>query len=392
MPRIGIVGGGPAGLTLARILHVHGIASVVFEREGRNRERPQGGSLDMHTDTGQFALRCAGLETAFQLVARYEDQGIRIADKHGRILFDDQGNEGDRPEVDRAQLREILLDSLPPGVVRWGHAPKSVEAQLDGTFELIFDNGAADNGAAPERFDLVVGADGAWSQIRPLVSSVQPEYEGILFVEFHLADVDTQHLELAELVGHGKMFALGDCKGILVQRNSNGHVYGCGAFRSPQTWLSNSGCEAAAAKAKLISVFEGWSENLLRLIYESDDQMTVRPLSFLPAGHSWKNRPGVTLLGDAAHVMSPFSGEGANLAMRDAADLALGLADCADWRAAVARFESAMFHRARVAAASALKALRDVFSEGGLAHALEQMRSHHPQDPQAPVPLTGRDS
>ena len=291
--------------------------------------------------------------------------------------------EHDRPEVDRAQLRQILLDSLPPGVVRWGHAPKSVEAQSDGTFELIFANGSA-----PERFDLLVGADGAWSQVRPLVSSVQPEYEGILFVEFHLADVDTQHLEIAEMVGHGKMFAFGDCKGILAQRNSNGHVYACAAFRAPQTWLSNFGSELspAAAKAKLISVFEDWSQNLLRFIYESDDQMIARPLSFLPVGHSWENHPGVTLLGDAAHVMSPFSGEGANLAMRDAADLALGLADCADWKAAVARFERVMFNRASVAAAAALTAMRDVFSEAGLEHALEQMRSHHPQTPTSARP------
>lgn len=383
MPRIGIVGGGPAGLTLARILHVHGIQSLVFEREGHFGERPQGGTLDMHPDTGQFALRCAHLEPAFQRVARYEDQGVLIADKHGRILFEDHGNEGDRPEVDRAQLRQILLDSLPPGVVRWGHAPKSVEAQSDGTFELIFANGSA-----PERFDLLVGADGAWSQVRPLVSSVQPEYEGILFVEFHLADVDTQHLEIAEMVGHGKMFAFGDCKGILAQRNSNGHVYACAAFRAPQTWLSNFGSELspAAAKAKLISVFEDWSQNLLRFIYESDDQMIARPLSFLPVGHSWENHPGVTLLGDAAHVMSPFSGEGANLAMRDAADLALGLADCADWKAAVARFERVMFNRASVAAAAALTAMRDVFSEAGLEHALEQMRSHHPQTPTSARP------
>ncbi len=379
-PRIGIVGGGPAGLTLARILHLRGIASVVFEREGYFGERPQGGTLDMHADTGQFALRCAGLEPAFRRVARYEDQGVRIADKHGRILFDHQSNQGDRPEVDRVQLRQILLDSLPAGVVRWGHAPQSVEAQRDGTFELSFNNGSA-----PERFDLVVGADGAWSQIRPLVSPVEPEYEGILFVEFHLADVDAKHLEIAALVGHGKMFALGDCKGILAQRNSNGHVYGYAAFRAPQTWPSNSASELspAAVKAQLIGVFDGWSGNLLRFIHESDDRLIVRSLSFLPAGHSWDNRPGITLLGDAAHVMSPFSGEGANLAMRDAADLALALTDCADWKSAVARFEPVMCNRAGVAATAALTALRDVFSEAGLAHAIETMKSHHP----AAVPL-----
>jgi 2-polyprenyl-6-methoxyphenol hydroxylase-like FAD-dependent oxidoreductase len=146
-------------------------------------------------------------------------------------------------------------------------------------------------------------------------------------------------------------------------------------------WLSNigTGLSPEAAKAKLIREFNGWSEDLLRFIHESDACIIPRPLAFLPVGHSWENRPGVTLLGDAAHVMSPFSGEGANLAMRDAADLALSLANRTDWRTAVPQFEQVMFDRAGAAAAAALTAMHEVFSEGGLAHALEQMRSHHPQ-------------
>jgi hypothetical protein len=67
--------------------------------------------------------------------------------------------------------------------------------------------------------------------------------------------------------------------------------------------------------------------------------------------------------------------------MRDAADLALGLVNNPDWNAAVVQFESVMFGRAAPAAADALQAMRDVFSENGLAHTLDHMRSHHPQAP-----------
>ena len=71
----------------------------------------------------------------------------------------------DRPEVDRGQLRQMLLDSLPEGIVRWEHELSAVQPKDDGTFELVFRSGAS------ERFDLIVGADGAWSRVRPLVSA-----------------------------------------------------------------------------------------------------------------------------------------------------------------------------------------------------------------------------
>ena len=61
---IAIIGAGPGGLTLARILHVHGIESVVYERDASRAARHQGGMLDIHADSGQLALREAGLEEA----------------------------------------------------------------------------------------------------------------------------------------------------------------------------------------------------------------------------------------------------------------------------------------------------------------------------------------
>ena len=135
--RIAIIGAGPAGLTLARILHIHGIKGCVFEREAFSSVRPQGRSLDMHADTGQFAIERAGLRVEFNRIARYEDQQSRVYDKYGRLLFvDDDGSEGGRPEVDRAQLRQMLLDSLPSGAIRWGHELSAIRPEQDERLNL----------------------------------------------------------------------------------------------------------------------------------------------------------------------------------------------------------------------------------------------------------------
>src|SRR5580704_10037831 len=197
-PRIAIVGAGPGGLTLARILHLHGLDAIVFEREASSRIRQQGGSLDMHAESGQYAVKCAGLAAEFQRIARYEDQESRIYDKHGELLLmDDDVTGQNRPEVDRGQLRQMLLDSLPVNVIRWDHELSSILPQDDGRFELVFRNGNS------ERFDLVVGADGAWSRVRPIVSEARPIYSGVTFVELGMDDADARQPELARLVGRG---------------------------------------------------------------------------------------------------------------------------------------------------------------------------------------------
>jgi 2-polyprenyl-6-methoxyphenol hydroxylase-like FAD-dependent oxidoreductase len=121
-PRVAIVGAGPGGLTLTRILHLHGIQATVFEREAFSSVRPQGGSLDMHANSGQYAIGHAELSPEFKRIARYEDQEARVYDKHGKLLFlDDDVSAKDRPEVDRGHLRQMLLDSLPSGSIRWDH-------------------------------------------------------------------------------------------------------------------------------------------------------------------------------------------------------------------------------------------------------------------------------
>jgi 2-polyprenyl-6-methoxyphenol hydroxylase-like FAD-dependent oxidoreductase len=377
LPRIAIIGAGPGGLTLARLLQTHNIPTTVFEKESHRNERSQGGTLDLHPESGQLALHLAGLDAQFGTIARYEDQGMLFLSKEGQVLFKDDQETGNRPEVDRTELRAMLLDSLAPSVVRWGHHLSSVRQEKDGTYTLIFEHGLT------ERFDLVVGADGAWSRVRPLLSRATPTYTGVTFIEVGLDDVDRHHPALAGLVGHGTMHALADNKGLIAQRNAHAHIKVYAAMRIPEKWETHNGFDVSnpqTARAWLLNYFSDWDQSLLALIQEADDRFIVRPLYTLPIGHRWNFHAGVTLLGDAAHLTPP-SGEGVNLAMLDAADLATAINECSTLEEAVRRYEATMFARAEISAKWANEALKMMYAPdapaGLLALSREVMSGEH---------------
>ncbi len=367
-PTIAIIGGGPGGLMLARLLQRRGVVPTVFERDGDADDRPQGGSLDLHPETGQRAMRLAELEREFIAEARPEDQGDRLYDAGGTLLLDRDGAGDGRPEIDRTALRRILLDSLTPGTVRWARRVTSVTPREDGRYDVT-----ADSSAGP--FDIVVGADGAWSRVRPLLSEARPAYEGVAFVELGF-DV-RRHPDVDALVGGGKMFAVGDNRIMVAQRNGHGHIRGYAGLRvSEEAARKMADMTPERLRSEALEAFAGWAPRLVHLI-ECGDVLAVRPLYALPIGHRWTTRPGLTLIGDAAHLMSPFSGEGVNLALADAMDLADALTSGEGW-AAVERHEVAMGERAARAAQGAADGLRAAVSPNGVSRMLEHYRSRIP--------------
>jgi len=348
-----IIGAGLGGLVLARVLHVHGIPATIYEADPSAEARSQGGQLDIHEHDGQVALRAAGLIEEFRAIIHEGGEATRVLDRHGKVVFEqpDDGP-GGRPEVLRGDLRRILLQSLPPETIRWGKQLHDVAALGDGRHALTF----ADGSVVTSR--LLVGADGAWSKVRPLLSRATPEYVGTSFVETYLHDVDARFAATAEAAGGGALFALAPGQGIFAHREAGGVLHAYVALNRSAAWFAGVDFgNAATAKAKVAVEFDGWAPALTALITDGESGPVLRMLHTLPTDHRWDRAPGVTLIGDAAHLAPP-AGEGANLAMLDGAELAAAIAaHPGDIEAALAVYEAAMFPRSRSAAADSHRML-----------------------------------
>lgn len=354
-PKIAVVGAGPGGLVAARILQMHGISAKVFERDSSADARAQGGVLDMHVRGGQFAFRACGLYDEFLKIARYDEQEMILYDKAGTLRFFEPTQPGaDRPETDRPDIRRVLLASVEPKSIRWEHVLVGIDQAAPAEpVTLHFRN------APSETFDLVIGADGAWSRVRTLVSTAEVAYTGVTFYELHYTEEAAHDPELVALARRGNMFAKGDRRGINAHRTASGgmHVYaGMWTGETPGPPMTSE---------ELLKYFETWSPNLQRFLTLAESRTSLRVISELPIAHRWPHRAGITLIGDAAHLMSPFSGEGANLAMRDATDLACAIVGAvqngADWNEAISGFESVMWERAEAAAVGAAEGVRRAF-------------------------------
>lgn len=369
-----IIGGGLGGLVLARVLHLHGIVATVYEAESSPTARDQGGMLDIHDYNGQVALRAAGLLDAFQDLILPGRQAMRVLDADGTLLLDqpDDGA-GGRPEVQRGELRRMLLDSLPSGTVRWGHKVSAVRTLGNGAHEVTFANGDAITSR------VLIGADGAWSRVRPLLSAAVPAYSGMGYVETWLFDADTRHKASAGVVGSGQMGAPARNKMIAAHRERGETLHTYVMLTRPEAWFAAIDFnDHAAACARIAGEFSSWAPEITALITDSDTPPLHRPIFALPDQHRWARVPGVTLIGDAAHLTRP-NGEGANLAMLDGAELGLALAaHPGDVEAALAVYEEAMFPRSAAVAAEGAELHALLASEAPAQAMVAMLQGHAP--------------
>jgi 2-polyprenyl-6-methoxyphenol hydroxylase-like FAD-dependent oxidoreductase len=262
----------------------------------------------------------------------------------------------------------MLFNSLLEGTVQWSKKVTKIDDDLNIHFA---------DGTTQGKFDLIVGSDGAWSKARPYLSDVKPFYSGIAGHTMTIENAEETYPELYKLVNRGSLFTFSDAKCIVGQCNGNGDISVATWIKRDADWQSTYDVNnAAAARKANAEVYADWHPDLLALLSACDDNVVPRDLFMLPIGHSWTHRRGVTLIGDAAHVMTPFAGEGVNLAMEDSMQLSEAILSAAsqasDAKAvsealdqAVARFEQDMFKRATATQAMTVDMMNFMFNEPG---------------------------
>ncbi|KNG46561.1 monooxygenase fad-binding protein [Stemphylium lycopersici] len=389
-PKIAIIGAGPASLTLASILQKHHIAFTIFE--AYPELRTQGGSLDLHPQSGQLALKEAGLWEQFKRHARPESDVLKIVDMEGQVLWDENGNdkqsckEGEgkfdaRPEIDRIALATLMFEHLDKRNVQFGKKLHQV-VEHDGEkskYNLQFADGTEEMG-----FDVVVGGDGAWSKVRKLLSDQMPVYSGISSVTLTCNDVKADPW-LRDFVGEGSMMAFGEGCAVQSQRQGDGSLRTYASLRVPENFLQTCGIDWAdakmATKQYLERYFSHIHENLQRVVLSCNDSLEARPLYELPIGFRWPFRSGVTLIGDAAHVFTPFAGEGVNVGMYDALVLGVNIMKVCDGKKSLEDglkdYEEEMFHRSMKAATKTARGKEGHFSATGAKEFADRMKAHY---------------
>jgi 2-polyprenyl-6-methoxyphenol hydroxylase-like FAD-dependent oxidoreductase len=342
MTDIAILGAGPAGLAMARLLHLRGIACTVYERDADRRARTQGGSLDLGSKSGLRTITACGLAEEFQRYARPQGQHTNYFDRHGTLLLEtDARDEREaRPEIDRLELRTMLLDSLPADAVRWGSEVTGV-SRVGSRWRIALSNG--DHVDA----DLVIGADGINSRTRPLVTDVAPAYTGVTLIAGAIARPRPDS-RAAELVGEGAGLAFAADQAFLLQRNGDGSIQGYYTQRraeDPRRAVGTVLHDPAFIRAELDRELADWSPRIRGVLDEVETPFVWWPLYVVPTRQTWHEHSGVTLIGDAAHVMPPYSGQGVNMGLLDALELDGALSEHADPDAAIAAYEKSMLAR-----------------------------------------------
>jgi 2-polyprenyl-6-methoxyphenol hydroxylase-like FAD-dependent oxidoreductase len=251
------------------------------------------------------------------------DVPLIVADMHGVIrMKHGEGEDTDRPEIDRRDLRVLLLNSVPGDKIRWGVKVERVQKQDDGTMSVCFVDGNTESG-----FRLVVGADGARSKARSLVSSPVPcllpmfgwllmviqvtsttaKYAGKYYITGNVSPESLFYSTIEDKVGTGNYMSMGGQRVMAAMRLGDRSYYTFAGLSLPESWKNDNATllsDPEALRHKLVSDhFADWPKCNTDLIVRSDGGFYAWPLYGLAAKDvEWPTFPGVTLIGDAAHL------------------------------------------------------------------------------------------
>lgn len=358
---IAIVGAGPAGLTLARILLVklqhipksqHPQISIFEKDANHHAQTDQVDTVDLHTDTGLAAMKSAELVEEIQKHIRPGREELVIADRNGAELVHLHPGKSTTPgavsteqTIDRGTLVQILLHSIGRGRIHWGK--KLVKVTEDRMLQFA-------DGSVYGPFDLIVGADGAVSRVREALTDVKPTYSGFCGFEGLIIDPDTNYPAVSRFLGRGAYFAFSDDRGLVAKRLGNNDIKLSLWIKAEEDFharvMKEGDGQDYALKQILYGLYADW-QPMFKNCINAAQSFRSRALYQFPLCQTWQHRSGITLIGDAAHLTTPFSGKDANAAMRDALDLADAIVASLDGTSfldeRVEKFERGMATRSR---------------------------------------------
>ena len=358
--KIAIVGGGPGGLALARLLQLKGADLKLYERDVNQDARLIGSPLDMHDGSGLTVIREANLLESFKKKYRPGADKKIIVDPQAKVFFtdhdtksaDDFDNIYFRPEIDRGPLRSMLLDALAAGTVVWDSHFLSMEPQHEGWL-MHFKNGHS------AYADLVIAADGVNSKIRPYLTDIKAFYSGVTMLEGNVHHPEKNAAQIYALLNGGKLMAYGNEKNLLMGLKGTGELTYYASFKPVENWAEDNGLDYTDNEQMLAwfkKEYADWNNIWYALFENATTSFIPRRIYCMPLDQNWKPQSNLTMIGDAAHAMPPFAGEGANMAMLDA----LELTDCltaekyGTLKDAISAYEINMRKRAAVAAKQSL--------------------------------------
>lgn len=375
--KIAIIGGGPGGLTLARLLQLQGATVKIYERDLDQNQRQQGATLDLHEESGLKALTAAGLIEAFKKYYRPGADRLKLMDEQANIVFSDHdekqeaefGHPHFRPEIDRGPLRDLLTNSLAESTVEWDSQFVSMEQQNQ-QWLLHFKNGKTATA------DLVIAADGANSKVRPYITAIKPVYSGLSLVEGNIYHADQNAPQLNLLVQAGKIFALGKEKSIILSAKGDGSLSFYAGLKTSENWIEESGIDFSNKNSVLNwfkECFGDWNPSWQELFASDEMYLVPRVMRHFPLDQSWIAQSNVTMIGNAAHLMPPYAGEGVNMAMLDALELSEYLMNprFKTLQEAIAAFEQQMCKRSAEVTAFTLEQTKALHAENALPYLVE---------------------
>lgn len=334
-----IIGAGPTGLTMARLLQQKGIAVTVYERDKDPEARIWGGTLDLHKGSGQDAMQKAGLLENYYKMA--VPMARIITDYMGNVLFSKETaaeEKYDNPEINRNDLRTLLINSLENNTVIWDHKLIEIQQQ-NGKWLLNFENGKTADA------DFIIGANGGMTAIRKYLTDAEVELTGTYMIQGEVPEPEIKCPDFYKLCDD-KILMTAHNGNLLVANPRNNKVLSYNViFKMPEK-LNLNFKNTNEIAAFLLDMFSDWGE-CYKELFRSSSFFAGLPTKKIAVEKPWKNNRllPLTLIGDAAHLMPPFAGQGANIGLLDALILSENLVngDFENIESAILDYEKQMF-------------------------------------------------